>query len=67
MLCRQCGVELVPFMVTEMGAKKETQWKRSGELSFRCPNGCKLCQHETASWQKLMKNKPQPQIPKPAL
>jgi len=67
MNCRQCKTELVPCMITEMGATEETQWKLNGELVFCCPNGCKTNQHETASWQKRMEEKPQPRILKPAL
>lgn len=62
MNCRQCGTELVPSMVTEMGATKETQWKLQGEPVFRCPAGCRSNQHETESWQKLMREKPKPKF-----
>ena len=69
MNCRnpKCGAELVPLMVTEMGATEETQWKRIGELAWECPNGCMISYGDTESWQKQMKEKPQPRIPKPAL
>ena len=67
MNCRQCGTELVPDMIIEMGKTTETQCMLGGELVWRCPEGCRLNQHETASWQKAMREKPQSQIPKPAL
>lgn len=67
MNCSQCGIKLVPYMVTEMGATEETQWKLNGELVWCCPKGCRLNQHETESGQKRMREKPQPRIPKPTL
>lgn len=66
MNCRnpKCKAELVPYMVVEFGATEETQWKLNGELVYCCPNGCRCCQHETESWQRLMRTKPKPRIPK---
>lgn len=61
MLCRQCGTELVPAIVTNIGGKKE-HWKLNGELVYACPKDCRLNQHETASWQKRMRKKPKPKF-----
>ena len=63
MNCRVCGAELVPYMVTEMGATEETQWKLGGEPVWCCPEGCRLCQCETESKQREMRCKPKPKLP----
>lgn len=62
MNCRKCNTELVPVMIIELGATEETHWKLNGELVYRCPAGCPTNQHETASWQKRMREKPKPQF-----
>ncbi|MBE9572969.1 MAG: hypothetical protein IMF11_20280 [Proteobacteria bacterium] len=64
MNCRQCGTELVPCIVTEMGAKEPTQWKLGNELVWRCPKGCLLNQCETLSKQRRMREKPKPRLPR---
>lgn len=63
MICRVCGTELVPLMVTDTN-DKEIHFKSGGEYVYECPNGCKLCNFETKRFNERMANKPEPQIPK---
>ena len=64
MLCRNpdCKAELVPDMVSDLGSDEEYQFKLNGELVWRCPEGCRLNQCETASKQKAMREKPKPKF-----
>lgn len=64
MNCRQCGIELVPNMVSDLGSDKKYQWKSAGELAYECPAGCRLNQCETASKQEAMREKPTPRLPR---
>lgn len=66
MLCRnpECEAELVPLIVTNMAGNEE-HWKSgTGEFVYCCPNKCVLCQYETASKQKAMREKPKPRLPR---